>query len=74
MLLKTFSKLKCSPCYIKTTILPPSSVFGLKRVSEWKKQQELKKKILDTNEAESLRSKINERSFGFSLYSGLAEF
>ena len=63
MLSKKLQKLKNSRNYL---------VFSFKKnVSEWKKQQEIKKKIIDMNEADSLRTQINQRTFGFSLFSGI---
>ena len=66
MLIKRLQKLKNS------NISPNYLAFSFKKnVSEWKKQQEIKKKIIDMNEADSLRTQINQRTFGFSLFSGI---
>lgn len=66
MLSKKLQKLK------KPNISRNYLVFSFKKnVSEWKKQQEIKKKIIDQNEADSLRAHINQRTFGFSLFSGI---
>ena len=65
MLSKQFQKMK-NPIFL-------SSSFK-NNVSEWKKQQEIKKKIIDMNEAEGLRAQINQRTFGFSLFTGFVSF
>ena len=43
---------------------------NFKCFSEWKKQQEIKKKIIDENEAENLHNKINSKNFEFSIWTG----
>ncbi len=68
MLFRKISQIKSHSFFIMKTIKP--SNISLNYFSEWKKQQEIKKKIIDTNEAESFQNQINQRDFSFSVLSG----
>ncbi len=54
---------------IKSTPLP-AYISNKFLFSEYRKQQEIKKKIMDTHEAEALHQQINQRDFSFSIISG----
>lgn len=42
--------------------------------SDWRKKQEIKKKIMDDNEAEKIMSDFNKRTMDFSILGGFIFF
>ena len=68
MLLRKIIQIKSHSFFILKAKKPSNA--PLNYFSEWKKQQEIKKKIIDTNEAEIFQNQINQKNFSFSVLSG----
>lgn len=68
MLIKSFFKRNPFTCSHYIVIKPKK--FPLFCFSDWKQKQDLKKKIMDANEAEKIVFEINKRNMNFSILAG----